>query len=166
MDDLPAEFNALTPKQRAFVLEYAQHRNGSAAARAAGYKGKDQTLRAIAHENLTKPHICAAIEEITRPALEEAQVSVDRIVKELAAIAFAPPEAFARVQNDKDGIVTGAYLHIGNKLTALRLLGNHLGMFSTLADQIEKPVSLNFHVSMSGEEARQKLLDYLRNRRR
>jgi len=48
----------LTPKQRLFVEHYIQNGgNGTAAAKAAGYKGSTATLAAVAHENLNKPHV-------------------------------------------------------------------------------------------------------------
>lgn len=50
----------LTPKQQAFVDAYTG--NGTAAARAAGYKGNDATLAQVASENLKKPEVLAAIQ--------------------------------------------------------------------------------------------------------
>ena len=48
----------LTHKQLLFVENYIQTGgNGSAAARAAGYRGNSATLGTVAHENLNKPHI-------------------------------------------------------------------------------------------------------------
>ena len=48
----------LTQKQLFFVEHYIQTGgNGTAAARASGYKGSTATLGAVAHENLNKPHI-------------------------------------------------------------------------------------------------------------
>lgn len=50
----------LTERQQRFVDAYDG--NGTAAARAAGYSGNDATLAQVAHENLRKPEIMAAIE--------------------------------------------------------------------------------------------------------
>lgn len=48
----------LTHKQVLFVEHYIQSGgNGTAAARASGYKGNTATLGAVAHENLNKPHV-------------------------------------------------------------------------------------------------------------
>lgn len=48
----------LTHKQLLFVEHYVQNAsNGTAAARAAGYRGNTDTLGAVAHENLNKPHV-------------------------------------------------------------------------------------------------------------
>jgi phage terminase small subunit len=51
----------LTTKQNKFIEYYAG--NATEAARMAGYKGNDATLRAIASENLTKPNILQAIKK-------------------------------------------------------------------------------------------------------
>lgn len=59
---------ALTPKQQAFVEAYDG--NGTAAARAAGYKGSEQTLASVAYENLRKPDVVAAIQARRVPVSE------------------------------------------------------------------------------------------------
>ena len=54
----------LTEKQRRFVEAYMGEACGNAteAARRAGHSGNDETLRQVGSENLTKPHVRAAIE--------------------------------------------------------------------------------------------------------
>ncbi|TQV71604.1 hypothetical protein FLL45_20865 [Aliikangiella marina] len=53
----------LTDKQRSFIDNYlANGSNGVQAARDAGYKGNDNTLRQVAHQNLEKENIKAEIE--------------------------------------------------------------------------------------------------------
>lgn len=47
----------LTIKQKLFVDHYLKTRNGTEAARLAGYAGDDPTLAAVAYENLRKPQI-------------------------------------------------------------------------------------------------------------
>jgi phage terminase small subunit len=54
----------LTHKQTLFISYYLENGgNATKAAINAGYKGSNDTLRAIARENLTKPHICAEIDK-------------------------------------------------------------------------------------------------------
>lgn len=118
---MPATLASLTRKQRAFVLEYMKERNGVVAARSAGYRGNDQTLRAIAHENLTKPHIRRSIEELEAPSLEKALVTTERVIEHLADIAFAPWR--------KLGASAEALVPLAAKITALKALGEHLGVF-------------------------------------
>lgn len=47
----------LTLKQKLFIDHYLKSRNGTQAARLAGYSGNDVTLAAVAYENLRKPQI-------------------------------------------------------------------------------------------------------------
>lgn len=51
----------LTPKQQRFVDAYTG--NGVEAARRAGYQGSVAVLSQVAHENLRKPEIAAALKE-------------------------------------------------------------------------------------------------------
>ena len=57
----------LSHKQQRFVELYVGEANGNAteAARLAGYRGSDNTLRSVGSENLTKPAIREAIREAT-----------------------------------------------------------------------------------------------------
>lgn len=74
----------LTPKQRAFVHAYQGEAkgNGVQAARIAGYKGKDETLRAIASENLTKPNIRSILAQNTAQASAIAQKQAINVYEE------------------------------------------------------------------------------------
>ena len=76
----------MTPKQAAFVREYLIDLNASAAARRAGYSVR--TADAIGRENLGKPTIAAAISEAQQKRADRTEVTADRVLKELARIAF------------------------------------------------------------------------------
>lgn len=78
----------LTPKQREFIRQYILLRNGVLAARKAGYKGSDDTLGQVASENLRKPHIAREIEANDAKIQEEFEVTQERIIGELADMAF------------------------------------------------------------------------------
>jgi phage terminase small subunit len=83
---LPGE-NDLTPRQRMFCLEYLRLRfNGARAAIEAGYSA--DSAKQIAHELLQKPHIKAYLDEAKAEAAERTKVSRDRVVEELARVAF------------------------------------------------------------------------------
>lgn len=76
--------NSLTTKQRLFVEAYlATGFNGVKAARAAGYKGNDITLAAVAYENLRKPHIKALIDQ----RIKEMAMSADEALARLSMSA-------------------------------------------------------------------------------
>ena len=67
----------LTPKQQLFVSEYLKTGNATEAARKAGYKGNEETLRSIGKENLTKPPIKRAIDEKNQKRNERLELEED-----------------------------------------------------------------------------------------
>lgn len=77
----------LTPKQAKFVEEYLIDLNATQAAIRAGYS-KDTAYR-IGFENLRKPQIEQALTERTEQIAREAEVTPEKVLKELACIAFS-----------------------------------------------------------------------------
>lgn len=70
----------LSGKQKAFIEHYlANGFNGTAAARAAGYKGNDVTLASVAHENLRKPQIKAEIDARMKALVMSADEALFRL---------------------------------------------------------------------------------------
>ena len=79
---------SLTHKQLLFVENYIlTGGNGSASARAAGYRGKTATLGAVAHENLNKPHIWDEIARRQAELRERLEISTQAKRELLWAIA-------------------------------------------------------------------------------
>lgn len=78
---------ALNDKQRRFVDEYLVDCNATQAAIRAGYSAK--TAANIGHENLRKPEIAQAIQEGLEAASVRTGVTLDRVLLELARIAFS-----------------------------------------------------------------------------
>ena len=76
----------LTPKQQMFVKEYLIDLNATQAALRAGYSAR--TAGAIGKENLQKPLIQAEIQKNMNNRAEKVEISSERILQELAAIAF------------------------------------------------------------------------------
>lgn len=76
----------LTPKQLRFVQEYLKDLNATQAAIRAGYSRR--TADQLGHQLLKKPSVAAAVSERAGKVLEKAEVTVERIVQEAAAIAF------------------------------------------------------------------------------
>ena len=108
------------------------------------------TAKAIGCENLTKPDIRAHIDRAMAERSKRTGVNADRVVQELAKIAFvnatevidpktatvredALPEDTAAIQSVKvktfgeDGLERE--IKMADKLKALEMLGRHLGMF-------------------------------------
>ena len=81
----------LTAKQAKFVEEYLLDLNAAAAARRAGYTTKRS--EAIGYDLLTKADIQAAVQSAQRERSARTGVTADRVLKEIARIAFADPRA-------------------------------------------------------------------------
>ena len=77
----------LTPKQMRFVDEYLVDLNATQAAIRAGYSTK--TAHVTGPENLGKPRIAEEISRRQKDLQRRTEVTQDRVVKELARIAFA-----------------------------------------------------------------------------
>lgn len=80
---------ALTAKQQKFADEYLIDLNATQAAIRAGYSSK--TAKEIGCENLTKPNICAYIDERMVILSRRTGVNQERIMRELARVAFLDP---------------------------------------------------------------------------
>lgn len=86
---------ALTEKQARFVAEYLVDLNATEAAKRAGYSEK--TAYSIGFENLRKPEIQEAIQKAMSRREKRTVISQDRVLQELARVAFANGTDFARV---------------------------------------------------------------------
>ena len=81
----PAE-PRLSLKQRSFIVWMVSaevNGNATEAARRAGYKGSDATLATVGKENIRKPHIAAELEKLTKEALKAADVTVEKVLRDL-----------------------------------------------------------------------------------
>lgn len=79
-------------KQRIFVREYLLDRNGKRAAIAAGYSRK--TAEAAASRLLRNVKVAAEIEQLTEKRVEKLEITADRVLQELARLAFLDPRKF------------------------------------------------------------------------
>ena len=86
----------LTPKQIRFVDEYMVDFNATQAAIRAGYKAK--TAHVIGAENLRKPKIAEEIARRQKDLQRRTEVTQDRVVKELARVAFADASDYVCVE--------------------------------------------------------------------
>ena len=143
----------MTKKQKRFIEEYLIDLNATQAAIRAGYS--PDTAKSIGSENLTKPDLQVRIAKAMAERSKRTGVNADRVVMELAKIAFvnagdvidaetatlkpdAAREDTAAIQSVKvktfgeDGLERE--IKMADKLKALELLGKHLGMFK---DKVE-----------------------------
>ncbi len=148
----------LTPKQSRFVAEYLVDLNATQAAIRAGYKKKNAYQ--IGSENLRKPQIQEAI-RVNREAQEvRTQISADRVLRELARVAFADATDLAFIEDGhvrlrdsstlsedqraavaciKEG-AAGPEVRLYDKIKALELIGKHLGMFERREEAEDRSV--------------------------
>lgn len=154
--------NDLTDKQQRFVEEYIIDLNATQAAIRAGYS--EDSAKQIGSENLSKPDIQDAIEKLRDKISKKCEVTVERVLKEYAKLAFLDiRKAFdengnlkpiSELDNDTAAAVSGlefedVYDGVGrdrekvgilrkvklsDKKGALDSLGRHLGMFK---DKVE-----------------------------
>lgn len=169
MSDPVDGLRELTAQERAFVDAYLETGSASAAYRAAYDTSgtAENTIWRKAHVVSHRPSVAAEIERRMAEAALRADVSRDRIVAELAKIAFSsirqtvrwtetgvaliPSEeieddaaaAVAEVSEGKDGIRIKRH----DKVRALELLGRHLQMWND-AD-VSVPITL--HVTDYGK---------------
>jgi phage terminase small subunit len=115
----------LTPKQQTFVDEYLVDLNATQAAIRAGYSKK--TARSQGERMLTNVDVAAAIQKGFQKRSEKTQITAEKVLLELAVIAFADLQQLA----DMGG-------RISDKLKALELIGKHLGMFT---EKVENKVT-------------------------
>lgn len=98
----------LTAKQIRFVDEYMVDFNATQAAIRAGYSKK--TAAFIGAENLKKPKIAEEIARRQKDLQRRTEVTQDRVVKELARVAFADATDYACVETltyeNEDGTVS------------------------------------------------------------
>ncbi len=156
----------MNEKQERFVEEYLIDLNATQAAIRAGYSNK--SAKEIGCENLTKPNIRKAIDIALAERSRRTGVTADRVVQELAKIAFANAEDIidldsgkilsnaesvdlAAVQSIKvkDGdTFTEREIKLADKLKALDMLCRHLGMFK---DKLELSGTLETEKSKLSE---------------
>ena len=146
----------LSERRKQFCREYVIDFNAGRAAKAAGYSGK--TARANVYRMLGSPEVVDEIRRLIDERAERTRISADRVVVELAAVAFssvadyrfneagevelgpdADPLAFRAVASVRHrecsrgsaGEVSqerATTLRLWDKVAALRLLMRHLGM--------------------------------------
>lgn len=103
----------LTPKQQLFVSEFLKTGNATEAARKAGYKGNEETLRSIGKENLTKPPIKRAIDEKNQKRNERLELEEDFELKKalkLLEMCMEPEKVYNPFSGEPVKDVDGNYV--------------------------------------------------------
>lgn len=161
----------LTAKQDIFCREYLVDLNATQAAIRAGYS--KETAQQMGSENLSKPVIQRRISSYMRERISRIDITQEMVIRELCKIAFANIKEFLHldeegntrfidfdeVDSDKATAiseVTVMYTQTGNKKTklkmhdkmeALKLIGQHLGMFKIGIDANVKQLPGEYDLS-------------------
>lgn len=164
-----AKMTKLTEKQQRFVDEYLIDLNATQASIRAGYSVK--TANEQGSQNLAKLSIQQAIAEQMAERSKRTGINQDRVVLELAKIAFvkmtdivdgqgrikldASADDLACIESVKykesesdTGSSVEREVKIASKLKALELLGKHLGMWNDKLD-----VNITQPIVITGEDA-------------
>ena len=86
---------ALSPKHNQFAMEYTVDFNATAAAIRAGYSEK--TAAQMGHNLLQKPEIWEAVEKIMADRAKRTLITGDKVLAEIARIAFSDASDYAQV---------------------------------------------------------------------
>lgn len=143
-----AKVKKLNERQLRFVDEYMVDMNATQAAIRAGYSPK--TAYSIGVQLLKKLEIQAELQKKRDKLAQKLEISQERVINELAAVAFANGADYARItaQGYVEFIPTddlpkeklaaiagikssqsGTEVKLGDKLRALEMLGKYLGLF-------------------------------------
>lgn len=159
----------LNPRQRKFVVEYVLSGNATQAAIAAGYSAKTAEVQGYAL--IRNPKVSVAIAESRQKLEIRTEITQDRVLAELALLAFsdithyavddkgnvklsdtAPKHAMRAVSSIKlkittrDGEVTrDVEVKLWDKPGPLKLAGRHVGLFPDkieLTTKEDKPLAI------------------------
>ena len=158
----------LTAKQQRFCDEYLIDLNATQAAIRAGYKRSDYT-DTNANKLLENTRIKETIEKAMAERSKRTGISQDRVIQELARIAFVNPIDVINTENgsvsdsasDDDlaciqsvkvktmssdkGWSEEREVKLNDKMKALELLGKHLGMFK---DKVELDTDMELNITV------------------
>lgn len=157
----------LTDRQQRFVEEYLVDLNGTQAAIRSGYSAKtanEQAARLLANVSVAQAVAQAKAERSKRIGL-----TADRVLEELASIGFARLGDYVRWSGDRvlledsEGVDTRAVAEVSSheskfgtsvkvkmhdKVGTLKLLGQHIGMFT---DRLEHSGKVEHQVTTISE---------------
>ncbi len=146
--DVPS---TMTPKQKRFIEEYLIDLNATAAAKRAGYSKR--SANHYGWRLLRHPAVIAAIEKAQAARAERTRVTADKVVKELAKVAFGDPRRLlswgpggvvlresselseadaalvSEISETRNAAGGSRRVKLRCKLAALTALGRHLGLF-------------------------------------
>ena len=170
----------LNRRQRRFAQEYLLDLNAKQAAIRAGYSAR--TAKSLGHRLLTHVDVLAEVSRLIEARAVRTEVSAERVVMELARVAFGDIRSIVQVVEEDEGsrVVVkpsaewtrdeaatvaevaqtrqGIRVKTHPKLQALEALAKHLGMYVTRVDlNLAASLTLGDPASMTDDELRQAL---------
>lgn len=167
----------LTANQKIFADEYLIDRNATRAYKVAYPKVKSDDVAAAASARLLRNvKLEVYIQERLEKAQERTEVTLDRVIKEYARIAFFDPRKMfdedgnpvplTEMDDDTAAVIAGLdILEIGsmtsikkyklsNKLEALKALGEHLGLNRIIQEENKGPVNnVTIYIPSNGRDS-------------
>lgn len=165
-----ASMSKLTEKQKRFCEEYLVDLNATQAAARAGYKDPN-----IGRQLITKNNVSEYISLLREEQSRRTSITADRVLAELAAIAFADRTEIQQVMNKRGDVIFtpteeisedakkaiacieegkyGTKVTSYDKVKALELLGKHLGLFDGSGAPADPPDD-SFLEALEGKAAK------------
>jgi len=152
----------LTPKQKLFVQEYLLDQNAAAAARRAGYSSKNSDK--IGHQLLGKTRVSEEIKFAMKNRVDQIDLKSETILKAVVSIAFFDISSVITINDDNQLKILsfnkmdknsqtaiksisqgkhGLNIQFHDKLEALKLLGEHFGMWTKSKQSLHEEQSKN-----------------------
>jgi phage terminase small subunit len=149
----------LTDRQQAFVEEYLVDLNATQAAIRAGYSAR--RAAEIGYQLLQKTPVSEAVARAKAERSARTGITADRVLEELGALAFAnmgqfaewgpggvtfrpsdgvDPRAVAEVKESVNRYGSNLGIKLHDKVAALKLAGQHVGLFGDRTDDSSPPV--------------------------
>jgi phage terminase small subunit len=170
---------ALTEKQKKFCHEYLVDLNASAAYKRAGYQGDTNAVKSSASKLLANPNVQSEIRRLQGLVAKKTNITVEKTLNTLAAIAFTPltevlevrngsvylmdseewsPEAKIAVETVSKGR-EGIRIKMHSKTDALGKIMQHLGMMNDINLALKTVTAAGFEVKNVSEEAMKNFLE-------
>jgi phage terminase small subunit len=179
-EQAPGSLAKLTARQQRFVEEYLVDLNATKAAERAGYSPR--AARMHGSRLMMNDDIAGAIFEAQQARARRTDITADRVVQELAVIAFSDlGEVFdnesgtlrmrrfsemsehvrralesVREQPTEKGVILSVKLH--SKVAALKMLADHLGMDAPKKVRVDGNLGMRVLTPEMADEIRRKIL--------
>jgi phage terminase small subunit len=141
----------MTPRRQKFAAEFMADFNAADAARRAGFGAKSAPR--YGKYLLRQAEVAAAIEARVVAEERTIRVTADRVLSELAALAFSDIRRFARIEDGKLALVPSAALAPGESsaIAFVQPAGPRNGARIRLHDKIRALRALMKHVGLGDE---------------